>query len=895
MAAKPLFDVAPLAPWLERGDTVLTANHRLARYIQGAWDECQREAGARAWATAPVAAVESWLLARWEAAVAAGRLPARRRLEPAAIHYLWRRVIAADDDGATGFTLVQPGEAARLAQRARDTLLRWRIDCSEAGTRQLFRLGGDSAHFLRWLDRFEGELARLGAATPADCLRELLDDPAPSPRALLLVACHDLSPLVSACLERLGEPLEDAPQAAPRAAGEVRCYAGQHDELRAIADWCAERASAQPGGRIGVVLDADPVRRAALDYQLRRAFGCVDANYHRLPVNYSAGLALDRAPLVRDALGLLAALEGAVDVPAFVALLRSRFFPLPDRDEPAMVTFVERLRALGARRVEVGLLRYQAGRAGTVLGERLLALRDVMERPGRWDGSGWVALFGKVLAVFGWPGTGLDSLEYQQHGLWEETLGAFERCAALGPPLGAQEALQLLRECLGQRLFQPKTADTDIQVLGALEAAGLAFDALWVSGMHAGAWPAPARPSPLIPLSLQRREKMPQCTPEGEHAFASQLLARYAGAVDTLVMSTALAADGVPLLPSPFLGDVPAPEAAPTPGERAWQQRRDALALAPVADNRAPPVDEAGVRGGAGLLESQAACPFRAFARYRLRLAAPEEPATGLNALERGVLLHGALYRLWGILGDSATLASLDRAARRRHCEASAGAAMDAVGSERRQVLGGACLTLEQARLADTLEAWLDIEAARPEPFTVLAREEAAELELAGLTLSLKLDRVDRLADGRELVIDYKSGSTQFAGLFRERIESPQLPLYSLVRGPALTGVAFGQLRPRDLRLRAAGVGPGLPDLEKNLAKYLAGDPSAEAWEGLRGAWRERLVALAAEVMAGEAAVQPTAAACRYCDLASLCRIGTVEDAVADDGEAGRVLPGEEP
>jgi len=895
MAAKPLFDVTPLAPRLERGDTVLTANHRLARYIQRAWDERQRAAGARAWATAPAAAVESWLLARWEDAVAAGRLPLRRCLEPAAIQYLWRQVIAADDDEATGFTLVQPGEAARLAQRARDTLLRWRVDSGDEATRQLFRLGGDSAHFLRWIDRFEEALARLGAATPADCLRDLLDDPAPAAGPLTLVACHDLSPLVEACLRRLGEPLEEAPTAPPRAVREVRCYAGQHDELRAIADWCAGFAAARPGARIGVVLDADPVRRAALDYQLRRAFDCVDANYHRLPVNYSAGLALDRAPLVRDALGLLALLEGNVEVPAFLALLRSRFVPLPDRDEPAMITFVERLRALGARRIEVGLLRYQAGSAGTWLGQRLLDLREMTERRRRRDGPGWVARFRELLAAFRWPGKGLDSLEYQQYGLWEETLGSFERCAALGPPLGAPEALKLLRECLGQRVFQPKTADTDIQVLGALEAAGLAFDALWVSGMHAGAWPAPARPNPLIPLSLQRRTRMPQCTPEGEHAFASQLLARYAAAVDSLVMSTALAADGAPLLPSPYLGDVPEPGTALEAGEKAWRRRRESLQLETVADSRAPAVGEEGVRGGAGLLESQAACPFRAFARYRLRLAAPEVPVTGLNALERGVLLHGALYSLWGSLGDSGTLAALDGPARRRNCEASAEAAMESLRPERRQVVGGACLALEQARLADTLVAWLDLEAARPQPFAVIAREEPVELVLAGLALKLTLDRVDRLDDGGELVIDYKSGGTQLAGVFRERIDSPQLPLYSLARGPALTGVAYAQLRPRELRLLGAGVGDGLADLEKNLGRYLAGDPVVEDWEGLRSAWRERLEALAGEVMAGKAAVEPTANACRYCDLASLCRIGAIGDSTGgsdDDSVDDRALAG---
>jgi probable DNA repair protein len=385
---------------------------------------------------------------------------------------------------------------------------------------------------------------------------------------------------------------------------------------------------------------------------------------------------------------------------------------------------------------------------------------------------------------------------------------------------------------------------------------------------------------------------MPQCSPEGEHAFASQLLARYAAAVDSLVMSTALAADGAPLLPSPYLGDVPGPETAPAPGERAWRRRRETLTLETVADSRAPAVGGEGVRGGAGLLESQAACPFRAFARYRLRLAAPEEPVTGLTALERGVLLHGALYSLWGSLGDSGTLAGLDGPARRRQCEASAEAAMGALRPERRQVVGGACLALEQARLADTLAAWLDLEAARPQPFAVIAREEPVELMLAGLVLNLKLDRVDRLEDGGELVIDYKSGSTRLAGIFRERIDSPQLPLYSMARGPALNGVAYAQLRPRDLRLLAAGVGEGLADLEKNLGKYLAGDPVVEDWEGLRSAWRERLAALAGEVMAGEAAVEPSANACRHCDLASLCRIGTLGES-AGDGDDGSALAGE--
>jgi len=190
-------------------------------------------------------------------------------------------------------------------------------------------------------------------------------------------------------------------------------------------------------------------------------------------------------------------------------------------------------------------------------------------------------------------------------------------------------------------------------------------------------------------------------------------------------------------------------------------------------------------------------------------------------------------------------------------------------------VLGGACLALEQERLATLLEAWLELEAERPQPFAVVAREERVALTLAGLELTLKLDRVDQLDDGSEIVIDYKSGSSNLAGVFRERPDAPQLPLYSLARGPALAGVAFAQLRPRDLRFRAAGRGEGLPEMERNLARGIAGDPAVEDWQGLRAAWKTRLEGLAGELMHGHAAVDPLANACRHCDLASLCRIGS--------------------
>ena len=52
-------------------------------------------------------------------------------------------------------------------------------------------------------------------------------------------------------------------------------------------------------------------------------------------------------------------------------------------------------------------------------------------------------------------------------------------------------------------------------------------------------------------------------------------------------------------------------------------------------------------------------------------------------------------------------------------------------------------------------------------PFEVVAREEDRTASLGGLELRLRLDRVDRLRGGDEMLIDYKSGASSLADWFR--------------------------------------------------------------------------------------------------------------------------------
>ena len=53
------------------------------------------------------------------------------------------------------------------------------------------------------------------------------------------------------------------------------------------------------------------------------------------------------------------------------------------------------------------------------------------------------------------------------------------------------------------------------------------------------------------------------------------------------------------------------------------------------------------MRGGTRVLADQAACPFRAFAKWRLSAEELEEPESGLDPRDRGKLLHALMREIW--------------------------------------------------------------------------------------------------------------------------------------------------------------------------------------------------------------------------------------------------------
>jgi len=896
----PLFrGIEAVAGHIDAGYAILTPNRRLSRAVRDA--DHRRRAGlpAAAWPSLCAMPMLQFWTEHWQRAVTRGQLRPRRLLPAREQCLLWERII--DDDSTVGFSLLNARRAAALCQRADEQLLLWCLDPSGARWDSWFRSGQDSQEFLRWRAAVTRELEALDATTPERAHAELLtlyetagaDATALPP--LVHLHCDEVPPLHVALAARA--PAMLSIDTADRSAhiAPVRAYADDNAELRAAARWARERATQDPAGRYAVVLQDMHGQRAVFETMLRREFDCLTTNYESLPVNFATGFPLGRSGIVRDALRILALAAGEAGVEDTIALLHSRFIAVGPWPAAAFERQCRRLREVGRERLPVRLLR-----------QLLAPLAAEGRGAGPWDAaielhsrglgvggtrcpSQWLAVHAALLRAWGWGETaGLDSLEFQQRAQWQEALDEFARLDDLLGEISYEAGLQQLSRLLEDRPFQPQTPDRALQVLGPLETTGLDFEGIWLSGMSAGSWPARARPNPYLPLALQRACAMPGADAATEAAAARRRWQQWRGCCTQLTVSYTCLRDDAEQLPSPLLGDCPVEY--PPPVDSLDARWRIAGAMHAVEPLYVPLSDD--VRGegrtSSGALEAQVQCPFQAFARYRLGADPQPLPLPGISGAERGMLLHRALHDVFGELPGRNALRGAGEEGRREVVERALEDAQTALAPQRRHALGGALLALEGRRLAGLLCRWLDLEAERPDDFSVEAREEDRELSLGELHLRLRLDRIDRLTDGSRLIIDYKTGRPDaLKAWFEDPPRRPQLPLYALADADA-SGIAYAFLRPDALAWRGIAEHPLLEGIEAAADHGPAAaedDPAPASLQQLREGWRSSLTALAGDYVAGVNDVAPEPGACRYCARHALCRIADAdaEETLDDD------------
>jgi ATP-dependent helicase/nuclease subunit B len=840
--------------FLAAGGTLVVPSRQRAAAVRLAYASAQISAGLTCWDTPDVLPWSAWL-ARLTAP-----LPAEspsRVLSSAEVWWLWRQIIAE------ACPVPDIDRLADQARHASDLLDTWGLTAPVWPTGPLEEwslLGSARRQLQARTQRFAVSMGsqwrglEVRAARPTWC-----------------TGFDELGAADRLALTRMGvrlDPLESEPATAV-----VRAFADREQELLHMAAWCRRRLEQDPSARLLLVIPDLERDRAAVVRSLAWMLegDAIRSGAHGSQLfEVEPGSPVEASPAIAVALQWWRLACEPVEFTALSILLRSSFLDLGDvaaclalenwlRDRQVLHAEVGTLTALGAR------IEAEAGAAAAAVALRLRAATVADTADERLAAGDWATRFADSLRAAGWPGPDpLDIPCEQARQTLEELLAEFATLNDVGGTITGDEALTTLLSLAARTRLEARYEDVPVTVTDSLVDPVVHYDGIWVCGLTAERWPPPAAPNPFIPHELLRQAGLDLHTPAGQLRLAEVRMRQWRQRTGELIFSYARLHDDLPLQPSPLLPEAMA-EAVPALSlADLW--RGPALALQPYGRQPALswPLGRT-ARGGAHVLVSQAACPFQALGRWRLACEPLCAPEPGVPATVHGQIVHAALQALWRELQDSGQLA-------RREPEwpvlvqRCVSAALEVGTHAPALPLPAALLQVERRQCERLLLQLLEAERHRA-PFAIATLETGAILMQRGLGLRLRLDRVDRLASGGSLLIDYKTGRPEAFDADAARPRYTQLLAYALVLDDRLTGLANVHLRSSGATLR------GLTSVAGELPGVRAASQSGRDWPQVVERWRGIAAQLIEEFVAGEARVDPEPGACRHCHLQTLCRI----------------------
>jgi ATP-dependent helicase/nuclease subunit B len=305
-----------------------------------------------------------------------------------------------------------------------------------------------------------------------------------------------------------------------------------------------------------------------------------------------------------------------------------------------------------------------------------------------------------------------------------------------------------------------------IAIWGLLEARMQHADMVICGGLNEGQWPQHAQPDPWLAPRL--RAELDLQGLDRNIGLAAHDLASALGAQE-VVLTRAKRDRSGPTIASRFWMRIEALLGKNLQREEAalaWVKaidEGDKIEPAPRPSIN-PSSEQRKVDLSVTQVERLKADPFAFYAEKILKLRALRSPGTEPDHAWRGTAIHDLLEQ-WAKLDNCANGALLLRA--------------DALFST--PAMNPVLKTLWQPRIRRAL-AWTEEEMQRQSEAgrVMLFAEEFGDLKLAGVRLSGKVDRIDRLSDGSLAIVDYKTGkppsSSKIAAGF-----APQLGLLGLI------------------------------------------------------------------------------------------------------------------
>ncbi len=883
---------------------------RLMRGIHMQYQQQQINAGIAQWQTVEVSTLAMWLDTLIGHASLLGILPSDvlpvLTLSQVAESYLWEQAIETCLAKHEAAALFDIRALAKSAIEANNLMLNWQL--SEVDINQHF-MTQETRQFLRWRHTFEALCAKQQALEPARLMalqinliekyRDAISLAIALPKQILLAGFDRVTPLEKHLFELLktcGVATEMATLNTSQNSN-IQYYSlnDSRAECRAAIAWAKRKLLENPSAQLAIISPAlGNIRRELADL--------LDDTFHPETLqpsqcekprcyDFSLGLALTEYPIVHSALQLLrlAASKAKVTFDEVTPILQDVYWGSAfETDARSLLDAYLRKKmnaSYGIESLITQASKLQAEGAHLTLLVQYLTLISQFQKQVhlRQVPSLWVIALKNLLDSIQWAKSrDLSSHEFQAQKSFDERLQEFATLDLILGKINASEAVQKITELCSATMFQAEsTGDVHIQLLGLLETPAVQLDAVWAMNMNDQHWPPPVKLNPLLPAELQRNRGTPNASAGIQSIFAHLVHQRLMLSAPEVTFSYSLKEEERELRPSPLLNDnFPQTLTSPTEMIQTLAEQLAQPAIMQMLDDSLAPavgVDEK-VHGGVKLFATQAICPAWAFYQYRLGASKLETPIDGLDNMSRGSLLHKVLQLFWQDCQNLGNLKSMTDERRTLAIASAIAQSMLELGQEVTVHLPPQVMQIEQQRLQQLLEFWLDLELERAD-FKIHACEEKYSIEVEGLPVKFTIDRIDALADGGLVVIDYKTSAVVANKSWADdRISEPQLPIYvSLaLKYESVVAVCFAKVRTDESKFIGLSVEEGvLPEVTalhkvKNSSAFI----KFSDWDTLLEHWYTSLTNIAHEIKSGVASttfIKETDL--NYCEVLPLLRL----------------------
>lgn len=893
--------------WQNPHEITICATARLARGLGLQREQNQLKNGALRWQTSTIYTLQTWLdklinEASLLAIIPSEALPSLT-LGAIAETYLWQQAIAACLEKHEAKDLFDISAMAKSAMEANHFMLNWQIP--EAQINQAF-ITQETRQFLRWrhtfitlcnkqnaieFTRLIAEQIKLVGQYQAQIMAHLS-----LPKVIYLAGFDRTTPLEMCLFDTLKKcdvQIKTASMYQHHAQVQSLAADNANAECRAAVAWAKQKLQENPQAQLAIISPAlSNVRRELADL-LDDTFHpeTLHASHIEKPrcYDFSLGFTLTEYPIVHAAIQLLRLVSHQHNVryDVMTSLLQNVYWGRVDELDARAQLDAHLRKSLSATysldalitQANV-LLNHSVDLQNTIRYlEAMVAFQA--QHKSRKSPTDWAQILKELLEALDWAqGRELSSHEYQAQQAFYECLKELANLTPIVDNISLQEAVQKLAEVCNDTMFQPEAkGDIRIQILGLLETPAVQLDAVWAMNMNDQHWPPPVNLNPLLPADIQRKYGTPNASAAVQSQFAALVQQRILQCAPEVVFSYALKEDERELRPSPLVMHNVA-HAPKMLAATFAEQLAQPAAMQLLDDHVAPAITEAeSVRGGVKLFATQAVCPAWAFYQYRLGAGKLETPVDGLDTLSRGNLLHLVLQNFWEDCKNLATLKNWDNAQRDANIQLAIKKSVIALNQQLSYPMPVQVLNIEQKRLHNLMQMWLDIELQRAD-FAVQDCEKKFDLNIEGLILKLTIDRIDKLTDESLVVLDYKSSSQVTNKSWAdERIAEPQLPIYAVLalKHQQVSAVAFAKVRSDDTKFIGLTAEEDILPSVKPLHKLGQSSPFNARfadWQSLLEQWQTSLTNIAQEIKAGEAGVIFTKEAeLDYCDVRPLLRI----------------------